>query len=213
VSARMVAGALAAGRRAVALAGAGILLATLAVIGTTAAAQAATCSGTSEKVVKPVGTADFTWAVCSDSSVQIWNGTIHDTLCDSRAAEVRFVTYFEYSTMPTWVELDSSLQYKADSGCGNYDSFPRVTLRPRSNPADCSGCLHRLQVQIVACGGNVVSPCSSTYVTNYYFDYPGEGGGGGCITPARTPAAARTPGVIPCSQPQVLGHAQPGGTA
>jgi hypothetical protein len=214
VTARMVAGALTAGRRAVALAAAGILLATLAVIGTSAAAQAATCSGTSEQVIKPVGTADFTWAVCSDSSIQVWNGTIHDTLCDSRMARVRFVASYEYTTTPTWVELTSSLQYKADSGCGTYDSFPRVTLHPRSSPGDCLGCAHRLQAQVVACNGNVVNPCSSTYVTNYSFVYPGQGGGGGCATPARTEAASRVPASIPCAQPQIPGQrTQPGGTA
>jgi hypothetical protein len=186
-------------RRALAAVGTGAVLATFLVTGTSGVAQAATCSGTSEHIVKAVGTADLTWALCSDSSVQIWNGTIHDTLCDNRAANVRLVTSFEYSTTPTWVELDSSSRYKADGGCGTYESFPRVTLHPRSNPADCSGCLHRLQVQIYACSLTVGAPCSSTYSTNYYFDY--SGGGGGCINYAQAPAArryARIPSVIPC---------------
>lgn len=189
------------GQRALAAIGAGLLLATLAVTATPGVAQAATCSGTSEQVVKPVGTIDLTWAVCSDSSLQIWSGTVHDTLCDNRESGVELWEYFEKAGTTTWKEMGHSKDYWADGGCGNYSSFPRVTFARQSDSAgtDCSTCEHQLEVEVFACSGGGLN-CSSDYFSHYYFYYPG-GGGGGCAAPLRAPAASRhgrTPGVIPC---------------
>jgi len=204
VTARMAAAGLRAARRAVAVAGAGLLLATLAVTGTAAVAQAATCPGTSEQVVKPVGTADFTWAPCSDSSVQVWNGTIHDTLCDNRKSGVKIYEEFEKPGTTTWKDMAWTDNYSADGGCGSYDSFPRIVFARQSDSAgaDCGTCEHRLKIEVFACSGAGLN-CSSDYWAYFYFYYPGAGGVGGCAEPplgvsAAASGTARVPETVPC---------------
>jgi hypothetical protein len=185
-------------QRTLAAVAAGLLLATLVVTATPGAADAATCSGTSENLVEPIGTADFTWAICSDSSIQIWNGTIHDTLCDNRAAEVEFEILFKTATGNGFQLLTVSSTYRTDNGCGTSSSFPHLTFGPNMS-GDCSTCVHQLKVKVVACSNNLFEPCSTNYFTDFDFGYGPGGGAGGCGIPQRmTVADIRSQTPLPC---------------
>lgn len=135
-----------------------------------APAQAATCNGRSDSASASVGRTTFTWDLCSDRSVQIWSGTLHDTNCDGRSAYVSFGTQMYLPGPGTWVGVSGSSSYKADTGCGNWATYPRITLPNRlSTPGgDCSTCLHRLRISIWACNSTTCSSTTNAYRNFYY---------------------------------------------
>jgi hypothetical protein len=161
-------------RRLAALVAVLLLAGAMAVAGSRAPAQAATCNGSSRSASSPVARTTFTWALCSDRSVQVWSGTLYDTSCDNRSAHVNFFTQWKTSGPNTWITNGGSSTYKADTGCGNWATYPRVVIPRDAYPGhDCtlgtnSTCQHRMRVHLWACNSTT---CSSNYYTDIYYNY------------------------------------------
>jgi hypothetical protein len=147
-----------------------VAAAALTPLAAAAPAQAATCNGRADSASASVGRTTFTWDLCSDLTVQIWSGTHHDTNCDGRSAYVSFGTQMYLPGPGTWVGISGSSSYKADTGCGNWSTYPRITLPNRlSSPGgDCRTCQHRLRISIWACNSTTCSSTTTAYRTYYY---------------------------------------------
>jgi hypothetical protein len=142
------------------------LAAGLVVVGRAAPAQAAYCSGPPVRAWSPVAVTDFAWDICDDRTVQIWDGILHDTNCDGRTAHVNFYNQFQNAN-GLWLTINSN-GYKADTGCGNWATYPRITLNPGQTPGrDCLWCPHRLRVVLFACSWS----CSGGYETYFPYTY------------------------------------------
>lgn len=138
--------------------------AVVAMFGAASPAYAATCGGTGENVTAPVAATTFTWALCSDNSVQIWNGVLYDTNCDSRKAEAWFAIQVIPPGSQLWHGIALSPVYSAGNGCGSSSTYRNTTLTPSP---DCTDCQHRFAVHLLACS----TTCSSDYATYFYYFY------------------------------------------
>jgi hypothetical protein len=147
-----------------------VVAASLTPLAAASPAHAATCNGRTDSASASVGRTTFTWDLCSDRSIQIWSGTLHDTNCDGRSAYISFGTQWYSSGPGTWIPINGSSSYKADTGCGNWSTYPRITLpHGLTSPGrDCSTCQHRLRISIWACNSTTCSSTTTAYRTYYY---------------------------------------------
>lgn len=89
-----------------------------------APAQAVTCgTGYYYYWQGAVSSVSFNWyPECSDGTAHITSGTVYDTSCDSRTAEVEF-QIFDKASNGSYNSISLSPWYKA-SGCGTSATFP-----------------------------------------------------------------------------------------
>lgn len=153
------------GPRILAWTAAMMLFAVGTVLAVAAPAQAATCgSGTTISWSAPVAATSFNWALCSDHSVVIRNGTISDNNCDGRSAQISFYTQYQNAANGTWMPSGYGGTFYHTGGCGGFSTIRNSTIQPAR---DCATCTHRLQYVLEACGAS----CSSNYVSNSLYWY------------------------------------------
>jgi hypothetical protein len=151
------------GRRLVALA-VGALLAQAVVVAVTfaPAAQAATCTARVHETSvmdsqSPTVRVRYDFAPeCSDGTARMW-GTVYDTACDGRAAQIQYWIYDKTSS-GSWRQIDSGFA-DTDNGCGTSSSFNHT----RNSPGSVGW---RLKVQIKACN---TFGCSNGGSPLYYY--------------------------------------------
>ena len=149
-------------RRMVALAVGALLVQAAAVAVAAAPAQAATCTArvhetSVQDTQSPTVRVRYDFAPeCSDGRAKMW-GTVYDTACDGRAAQIQYWIY-DKTASGSWSQVDSGFA-NTDNGCGTNSSFTHY----RNSPGSVGW---RLKVQIKACNS---FGCSNGGAPLYYY--------------------------------------------
>ncbi len=126
-----------------------------------AAPAAAACSPTHYYYVPSEAAAvSLSWnPECGDGAAEISNGTVYDTLCDSRAAAAKFEVA-DRTPSGSYSTLAISSWYNSKTGCNNSSTFsPWRTYSPGS-----AG--WRLRIHLRACSSS--SGCSLDRTYDYF---------------------------------------------
>ena len=146
-------------RRRLTVALTGILLAVAMVgFGPASPANAFTCSWVSASYTHPDGVArvSFRWCANGSDGRSHIEGTLYDTLCDSRMAVVEFdgYTYQTYSP-PGWKKILEK-DYRASNGCGSSSTFNGTGTNRSYGPS------WKLDTVLYARNNNTIPNCCST---------------------------------------------------